>query len=426
MAITVNPMTWVISVPRADLTLIQSSPEIRELNLNDFRLELKALEDNQSYNICMLKTHRHNTEVTLSGLTYARIIEILEPYTVEFEDGQYQVNCTGANHNLGDVKVPNQVSLIINNAAGLISNAQIEYGSFNGGVTIDETNGVPGTTFPTGTAQRPVGNWDDALLIASVRGFTTFFVRGNSTVNGSNNFNNMEIIGESPNKTILTIDDLSDTTGLELKNATITGTLDGDNFIEDCTIEDLTYFNGSVEHCGLIGEITLGGSADVAIINSYTVDQDDPPVIDMGGTGCSLAMPNYSGLLSLKNLSDSDQEIGVGFNAGFAVLESTITAGTVIISGIGGITDNSGGTAAVDTSTLVSNTSIASAVMQSLVDTGLDVQAALKVIVAALTGKASGGGTATITFRDKADTADVLSMNVDENGNRTSVTINAD
>ena len=48
MAISIDPLTFIISIPKADLTLIQSSPtEIRELNLNDFRLELKGLEDNE-------------------------------------------------------------------------------------------------------------------------------------------------------------------------------------------------------------------------------------------------------------------------------------------------------------------------------------------------------------------------------------------
>jgi len=46
MAITVNWPTGVISVPKADMTLVQSTPiEIRELNINTFRLRLKDLED---------------------------------------------------------------------------------------------------------------------------------------------------------------------------------------------------------------------------------------------------------------------------------------------------------------------------------------------------------------------------------------------
>ncbi len=45
MAISVNPMTHVIYVPKADLTLQQSLPEVRELDLNAFRLWLRAWED---------------------------------------------------------------------------------------------------------------------------------------------------------------------------------------------------------------------------------------------------------------------------------------------------------------------------------------------------------------------------------------------
>lgn len=375
MAISINPLTFVIYVPKADLTLVQASPEVRELDVNDFRLALKNLEDDPDHGIFLLKTHSHNTEVTLSGLTYARIVEILDPYTVEFEDGQYTINCVGANHNLADVKVANQVSLIVNNAAGLINNAQIEYGSFGGGVTVDEVNGTTGTVFPRGTPQLPVNNWSDALLIASVRGFTTFYVVGDSTVDGSNNFNNMVIIGESPNKSEVSIQSLSTTVGLELKNATITGTLDGDNFISDSILEDLSYFNGEVVSCGLIGDIVLGGTADVAMVDCFTVDQDNPPVIDMGGSGCSLAMPNYAGLLTIKNLNDADQEVGVGFNAGMAILDSTILAGTIIISGIGGVMDSSGGTASVDVSSLISNDSLANAVWSHA-----DAEFTLKVI----------------------------------------------
>jgi hypothetical protein len=120
MAISINPLTFVIHVPRADMSLLQASPEIRSLDVDAFRLELKGLEDDPDYGVFLPKTHNHNTEITLAGITYARTVEILDPYTVEFEDGQYTVSCGGANHNLADVKVANQVSLIINNSAGLI------------------------------------------------------------------------------------------------------------------------------------------------------------------------------------------------------------------------------------------------------------------------------------------------------------------
>jgi len=66
-------------------------------------------------------TSSTNTQtVTLSGVTYARFIEIINGFTVEFEDGTYGVIGQGANTNLLDVKTDNQVSYLGNNSAGLI------------------------------------------------------------------------------------------------------------------------------------------------------------------------------------------------------------------------------------------------------------------------------------------------------------------
>jgi hypothetical protein len=100
--------------------LVQASPtEIRELDLNAFRLKLKDLEDSPE-GMPYLDTHRHNTSVTLGGVTFARLIEIINDYTITFEDGQYAVNLVGANSNVGDRVNVNQVSVRSANSAGLI------------------------------------------------------------------------------------------------------------------------------------------------------------------------------------------------------------------------------------------------------------------------------------------------------------------
>lgn len=122
MALSVNWATKVILVPQADLTFLGGT--LYELDVDAFRLELKEIEASEE-GLPFLDTHRHNTEVVLSGDIYARIIEIINGYTVEFEDGQYVVKCVGANHNLADVKVPNQVSIVVGNSSGLIR-AQID------------------------------------------------------------------------------------------------------------------------------------------------------------------------------------------------------------------------------------------------------------------------------------------------------------
>jgi hypothetical protein len=118
VAISINWATKVISIPQADLTLVDTG--IYELDVDEFRLDLKDLEDSEE-GIIFDKTHTHNTEVTLSGVTYARFIEIINGYTITFEDGQYAVNLTGANNNIADVMNVNQVSLRSFNSAGLIT-----------------------------------------------------------------------------------------------------------------------------------------------------------------------------------------------------------------------------------------------------------------------------------------------------------------
>lgn len=115
--ITIDWATKIISVPQSYLTNLGGG--IYELDVDRFRLDLKNLEDGDE-GMVFPTTHSHNTTVTLSGVTYARTFEIINGYTIEFEDGNYTVSCVGANHNIGDVKVVNSVSLLIGNASGLI------------------------------------------------------------------------------------------------------------------------------------------------------------------------------------------------------------------------------------------------------------------------------------------------------------------
>jgi len=113
--------TKIISIPKSDLDVVQLVPsEIYNMDLNWFRLQLKDQEDSEQ-GIHFPMTHNHNTEVSLSGLTFARVIEMINGYTITFEDGQYAVNLVGANSNVADVVNVNQVSIRTQNSAGMVS-----------------------------------------------------------------------------------------------------------------------------------------------------------------------------------------------------------------------------------------------------------------------------------------------------------------
>jgi len=122
MAITIDwGNTFIISVPQADLNLLSGT--LYELDTEVFRLVLKDLEDDED-GIVFPNTHRRNAPVTVAGQTYAQTLEILPPYSIEFEDGSYTVQLVGSNNNLFDVEngilVQNTVSVIPTNSAGLI------------------------------------------------------------------------------------------------------------------------------------------------------------------------------------------------------------------------------------------------------------------------------------------------------------------
>lgn len=120
MAISIDYATKVITIPQADMTLVSGS--VYELDINQFRLNLKSLEDDVQ-GMAEPDTHRHNTNVTISGVTYARVVEIINGYTVTITpSGGWNVSCTGANHNLADVyNNTTGPTLLPNNSAGLIS-----------------------------------------------------------------------------------------------------------------------------------------------------------------------------------------------------------------------------------------------------------------------------------------------------------------
>lgn len=129
MAMTINWGTKIISVPQSDLTLVSGT--LYEMDTESyFRTELMALADDEAgmaYDI----PYQHNTEVTVAGTTFARTIEIINGYQVQFTpDSQWSVRLTGSNNNIFDVEngvlVQNQVQVIPNNSGGAINLVLVE------------------------------------------------------------------------------------------------------------------------------------------------------------------------------------------------------------------------------------------------------------------------------------------------------------
>jgi len=337
-------ITWetkVINVYKADLTVVQVTPtEIYDLDLNWFRLKLRDLEDDV-LGITRLRTHRHNTEVTLSGITFARVINIINGYTITFEDGQYAVNLVGANSNVSDRTNVNSVSIRPQNSAGLTSSPAVEYASFNGGVIIDATKSNTGTAFPRGTEQMPLRDMTDALAVATYRGFKKLYVHSDYTFDADANINAFTVVGQSHVNTHVTILDAANVTNVVFQELSLQGIMDGGNTVQNCILKSLTYLNGHIHNCALEGVYTLSGNTDAFFDNCQMSNWAITPVVNMGVAGQNLIMTNYTGKIIIRNLNGTNK-IGIGLVGGVLILEDTVTNGTVHVSGTGILQDSDG------------------------------------------------------------------------------------
>lgn len=128
MAYTVNWQTRVVSIPKTDLTLVTASPEVYNLDLDTFRLAVRAIEASEAGIVFQTEGQtapnsgiiRHTPPSTFGNTTLARVVSMINTFKVEFEDGQYTVEIIGGNSNFNTEVVRNQVSIATNNSAGIV------------------------------------------------------------------------------------------------------------------------------------------------------------------------------------------------------------------------------------------------------------------------------------------------------------------
>jgi len=360
MAITIN--VYPYDSPR----IIEIPDTITDITVQEVVDAVRAWEDSEvgmRFDYLIDAAGKEN----LGGNVKVGITATLQNAQIAFEDraGPTFVQCSISGGNLvaiddvGDDLNPvavtdyTQVVRTSSSSATLQELGSIQYSSFGGGVTLDTTSPYSGTTFPVGTPQEPVNNLTDAVSIATERGFATIFVIGDATIDSSGDYDGMIFVGESITKTELTISSGASVVGCEFFEATVTGTLDGNAKLKNCKIGTLNYIYGVIEQCLLVsGTITLGGSNPAHFLDCWSgVAGTSTPIIDLGGSGQELSIRNYNGGIELQNKSGSES-VSIDLNVGRVVLDSTVTAGTIVIRGVGTLENY--GTATVNFSSLIS------------------------------------------------------------------------
>lgn len=226
----------------------------------------------------------------------------------------------------------------------------LEYG---GVVWVDSTGGTNGTTHPIGTKLVPADTFANAVIIANSLGITTIRVLEDATVLATDNISGFLIFGSHASKSQLTLTAGCTTTLTQFSNCHLTGTAGGEILVRDSVIDDLAGFEGILHQCAINGSVILAGagSKSTHILSCYSgVPGGSAPEIDSNNLDIPLGIRDYSGGIKLVN-KNGVASISIDLNSGQVIVDGTVTAGSILVRGVGKITDN--GTATVDTTHLV-------------------------------------------------------------------------
>jgi hypothetical protein len=251
--------------------------------------------------------------------------------------------------------------LVVRSSASSATNTDLEaiqYSTYQNAVWIDPNSFNSGTTYPVGNREFPVNNLSDAIAIANDKGFKTLQILDDMLLNSGTNITNFKIIGESHVNTHITMDSSAQCEDVIIENCFIEGVLDGGTTIDRCVVGAISYVNGHIHNCGLTsGPIVLDGTEDAILVECHQLGTD-PAVVDMGGSGQNLSVTQYAGGIQIENLTSPAYVIAVGLASGRVILDSSITAGEVVVAGPGVLENNATNLTFLDTQGLLSKETI--------------------------------------------------------------------
>ena len=222
-----------------------------------------------------------------------------------------------------------------------VSYTDIDLLQYQAAVWIDANHGTPGTVIGlNGTPTNPSDSLADALSIADATGLRALVVQdGNLVLTDALNEYSVELRAEA--SIGLNGQNVNGTT---IEGGAIAGAMSGSLDCHHLTLEDVTGFAGHAIACALKGTIVLAGSVTFANCHSH-VPGLGTPTISLAGQGQTLGLRQYSGGIKFENMTDASNVVTAEFVAGQAIIDSSCTAGTLVLRGIlGRLTDNSAGT----------------------------------------------------------------------------------
>jgi len=425
MAITVDYITKVISVPQGDLTFVSGT--LYELDTETFRQTMKSIEASEN-GIHFDDMHQRNAPYTVAGVTYAQSIEIINGYSVTFTpNSAWSVRLIGSNNNIFDIESgilnQNQVQVIPTNSAGLIdvNKQDIESGAYNSQIYLDTTNGTDGVGHPFGAERAPVKTQAVAVTRAVDRAINRIkIVNPITTIDNTVSMDGYLLLGDSRASTVVTFVD-ADTGDMGLHNLHFTGSMNGGINADKCVIGTITGAGCTVNEtlftdCLFEGNVQIrpDNTQPFAIVNCGSIENNQM-VLDVNGTSGDVTIQNYADRIKIINMTTAIN-LHISSAAGCELdIDASCTAVSLLeVHGNVNIINNSGLSVDDDTAQAL--------VWQEIIETegNYTGQQVMSIILAVLAGITTDAGA---TFKTPNGVATRVAAILNDNNERTSQTL---
>ncbi len=236
------------------------------------------------------------------------------------------------------VLVTNRVSNLVDSSVARLDLTQLQPA-----VYIDVISGEAGTDEGIGTPTRPVNNITDARTIADRDNLREYVIVG-SPITLDQDHLRWTFRGQG--SSLITLGGY-DVSGSHFTLVALQGTMTAPTqpvTIDESSVLNLTNFWGSIGRTIFSGVVQLApGDTSINDCASNVPGPSSQPVFDMGGHGDHLSVRSWSGGIKLEDCVDPSM-VSVDMVSGHLVLDSTCTGGTLVVRGVGKLTDNSTGT----------------------------------------------------------------------------------
>lgn len=225
--------------------------------------------------------------------------------------------------------------------------ARIDLTQLQPDIYIDQINGSAGNNPEStiGKPTNPVNNMIDARILADFDNLRSYKFRNALTMTADHTEWLFEGLTSRENDAI-TLGGFN-VGNSKFRNCKLTGSMAGSIDCQHCEIDVVSGLDGVLTDCGLGGTITTASGIEVHFESCHSeIAGGATPIVSIG-SNTNVYFRAYSGGIQLNNIV-AGNTISVDLDPGHLILDSSCTGGTVLVRGVGRLTDNSNGTTIID------------------------------------------------------------------------------